>query len=99
MNFEKQVLSKTWTLKNVIQNSFAKEGFVVTYDQILYWDSENIKVWKQTRSPKTEPLTTNGVLLLMIYNMKQIQLLLITYFRKMGNFMKEKDSSEALSTI
>lgn len=75
VNFEKQLLSKTWTLKKVIQNSFVKEGFVVTYDQILYQDSENFKFWKQTRSPKTGPLTTNGVLLLMIYVIKQIQLL------------------------
>lgn len=99
VNFEKQVLSKTWTLKKVIQNSFVKEGFVVTYHQILYWDFVNIKFWKQTRSPKTEPSTTNGVFLLMIYIMKQIQLLLNYLFRKNRSFYEGKDPSEALFTI
>lgn len=90
VNFEKQVLSKTWTLKKVIHSSFVKEDFVVTYHQILYRDSVNIKFWKQTRSPKPEPSTTNGVFLLMIYVMKQIQLLLNYLFQKNRSFYEGK---------
>lgn len=59
----------------------------------------------QTSNPESKSEVPNqdlssGVLLLMIYNIRsKYNYFLITYFRKIGDFIKEKDPSEALSTI
>lgn len=59
----------------------------------------------QTSNPESKPEVPNqdlssGVLLLMIYNIRsKYNYFLITYFRKIGDFIKEKDPSDALSTI